>query len=94
MSKEHKNIFFMDDYVEGCHYYENHFEDGRISGNLWLVEIYDENDTRWVNPIYKASFVDNTNNYYQLVSFESPKINGYVHNEVDLGGFMVIRYKE
>ena len=64
------SILFFEDWREGYHYYESHHD---RTGILEHVEVYDESMQDLNEPIFKATFVENSINYCQLVSFSSKK---------------------
>lgn len=83
------SILFFDDWREGYHYYESYFD---CKGILEHVEVYDEKMQDIKEPQFKATFVENSVNYCQLVSFSSAKVREYYHYEVMLKDFLIINY--
>jgi len=86
--KEHNgSILFFEDWREGYHYYESYHDRKSI---LKHVEVYEESMHDIREPIFKATFVENSIDFCQLVSFSSAKIKDYCHYKVMVKEFLKI----
>ncbi len=83
------SILFFENWKEDYHYYESTIDE---KGILDHVEVYDENMQDIEKSIYSATFVANSTNYCQLVSFSSAVVKEYYHYAVPLNEILIINY--
>lgn len=83
------SVLFFDNWREGYHYYESYRD---FTGILKHVEVYEESMQDIREPLFKATFVENSIDFYQLVSFSSVEVKGYCHYKVMLKDIMMINY--
>ena len=79
---------YSENYAKGFHYW--HDEDN-FGGEQWLVlsEGYKFDKT-----IARASFIGNSNDYKQLVEFNSQKVKEYIHYLAGFKQLLLIQFKD